>query len=573
MKKESGWFQNLSIKKKLLVSHGIIITLAAMITIFLLLGMWEIRGKVVGIYTGPLTNIDNIGNVRYGLSDLQRAINRLMLEGADAVDGGWLAFETTMESDVSLVVESMSVLEDTLSKDEGKEKLKEMQAKVEEGESIRPQVVELLKSGNFDEAYTMNYETYLPVVNEIKSIAQELETIIYNAAEEYYQTANQTSMVLVFSGIVIVLLGTIIGLAVAAMVTRAIVTPVKEIVSVSQRLYAGEMSAGRDISYSSMDEIGNLADSLRGAMANLEDYIIEISDNLRQMAQGDLTKDGDKITDFLGDFASIKESFVYILKRFNSTLLDIQNASDQVASSSTEIAGAAQALAEGTTDQASAIEQLTTTVSTVATLAEESAKKTQTAYDNIQQSTDQAEQEKKKMEELTEEMKHIMDISKEIENIIATIEDIASQTNLLSLNASIEAARAGEAGKGFAVVADQIGKLASDSAQSAVNTRELIVKTLEEIEKGNVITASTSVAFEKVIDDMREFALVAQDTNETAKSQAAALDQVERGIEEISSVVQNTSSASEESAAISEKLSEKADELDTLVKRFKLYNL
>ena len=74
------------------------------------------------------------------------------------------------------------------------------------------------------------------------------------------------------------------------------------------------------------------------------------------------------------------------------------------------------------------------------------------------------------MNELLKEMEHITEISKEIGNIITDIEDIASQTNLLALNASIEAVRAGEAGKGFAVVADQIGKLAADSAQSAVNT-------------------------------------------------------------------------------------------------------
>ena len=92
------------------------------------------------------------------------------------------------------------------------------------------------------------------------------------------------------------------------------------------------------------------------------------------------------------------------------------------------------------------------------------------------------------MNVLLTEMEHITEISKEIGNIITDIEDIASQTNLLALNASIEAARAGEAGKGFAVVADQIGKLAADSAKSAVNTRDLIDKTLVEIQRGNAVT-------------------------------------------------------------------------------------
>lgn len=564
-------FRNLSIKTKLFISHFVIIGLAAITIIALIIGMTSISKKVSGIYSGPMTNIDNVGTLSYGLADIQRAINRLMVEGKDAVADGYPVFEETINTDVALIIQSMENMETHLLTQENKDKLAQISTKVDEGEAVREELMELLQTGRFEEAYDLNYNTYLPIVNEIKTLTQELEDMIHETASNYYTSATVSSRGLIFTGIIL-LIGTILmGLVIALRMTNAVIMPLVEIKEASKLLYQGDMSAGKLITYESKDEIGVVGASLRGAMSNLANYIEEISTNLREIAKGDLTKNGSEITDFLGDFASIKESFVYIFERFNSTLSDIQNASNQVDSSSSELAGAAQSLSDGALEEATAIEELTATVDTVATLSEESAKKTQSAYDDVKTSTNRAEEEMKKMEELTEEMQRITEISKEIENIITTIEDIASQTNLLSLNASIEAARAGEAGRGFAVVADQIGKLASDSAQSAVNTRELIVKTMEEIEKGNVITESTSVAFRKVIDDMKEFAEVARETNEMAKNQADALDQVGDRIEEISAVVQNTSSSSEESATISEQLSGKAAELDELIKRFKLH--
>lgn len=191
--------------------------------------------------------------------------------------------------------------------------------------------------------------------------------------------------------------------------------------------------------------------------------------------------------------------------------------------------------------------------------------------ERVKASADKANAEKEKMNELLKEMEHITEISKEIGNIITDIEDIASQTNLLALNASIEAVRAGEAGKGFAVVADQIGKLAADSAQSAVNTRELIDKTLVEIEKGNSITRTTAEAFNQIIADMESFEDMAQNTMEKANSQAESLAQIGQGIEQLSGVVQGTAASSEENTAISINLAEGAAKMHDRINLFKLF--
>ena len=571
MNKTKERIKNYPIKRKLMATMGAVTILGVLVAVIIMIGMQYITTNVKGIFNGPMTNMSDVANVKYGLTDLQRAINRFLAEGGENMADRYPSFEKSVEEDVNLVVTSVASMEKNFKTEAGKAKLAELKSRIADGENVRPQVMELLQKGKIDEAYTLNYETYLPIVQDIKNITDDLEQIVNNNGQEYYSRSKAVSMVLLFVSIILIAC-LFAGAAWSTRVlTEILKEPIEQMAKAAQLMYQGDMSAGKLITYESQDELGIMAESMRGTMKNLDAYVEEISVTLREIAKGDLTKDSNEITDFLGDFASIKESFVYILKHFNTTLTKIQDAAAHVDTGSADISKAASDLATGTTEQASAVEELTATVETVADLAEKSAKSTQEAYDNVSVAVRKAEDERGKMDSLIEAMKNIDDISKKIEVIATSIENIASQTSLLALNASIEAARAGEAGRGFAVVAEHIGQLATDSSKSAVNTRELIAKTMEEISKGSDITESVAEAFQTTIDEMQKFADIAKNTNESAKNQAEALSQIEGGIEQISSVTQNTAAASQESSAISDELAQRAEELEHLVRNFKLY--
>jgi len=408
-----------------------------------------------------------------------------------------------------------------------------------------------------------------PAFEEIYSELTDLMETNVTHGNELDSMLNIMSTIMIIVIIIIIIATMVVSIKIGKKIAKQISDGLEAVSSRMETFAQGDLSSSFPDTGTN-DEVNDLAKVTKNMAGNLRVIINSIDKQVDSLSNGDFTAQIGTPDLFVGEFSGLKDGLGRLVEKMKETLLQIDEASVQVDAGSGQLAESATALAEGATDQAGAVQELTATVTNVTVSAEEAAKQVGAAYEEGLVYRDQAERGSEEMNSLIGAMERISDASKEIENIIEEIEDIASQTNLLSLNASIEAARAGEAGKGFAVVADQIGKLATDSAQSAVKTRELIHNALEEIEEGNTMTQRTKKSLEEVINGIGFLSNASKQASDAAYAQADTMREIEKGIEQISSVVQSNSASAQETSATSEELAAQATSLKELIGQFVL---
>ena len=352
--------------------------------------------------------------------------------------------------------------------------------------------------------------------------------------------------------VTVLISGTFMGLGIMyylRMLTLSIARPLDSLVKAANEIADGDLSA--EIKGIRLDnEVGELAEDFNKMVKSLRTLIGDVRDGISQLA------------------ASSEEMAVSSAQIVTGSL-EQNSKSTQVAAASHELSATIVDVARNASDAANSAREANGT----ALLGKEIVGKSVDSINSIAEIT----------RDTAQMMTNLGHLSNEVGKIIQVIEDIASQTNLLALNAAIEAARAGEQGRGFAVVADEVRKLAEKTTKA---TKEIsnTIKTIQEytdtavmsmqnevkvVEEGVGFVRNAGAALNEIVSQVDEVTTLIQHIATASEQQTTAADQISADIEVVTNITGGAETGAKQIAQTSQNIANLASALNVTIGKFK----
>jgi methyl-accepting chemotaxis protein len=322
---------------------------------------------------------------------------------------------------------------------------------------------------------------------------------------------------------VLVLLPAVLALMIFVMVRsiRHLLTPVRQMVDITERIAAGDLS--QNVPAGRRDELGRV-------LAALD----HMQQRLRELVQ-----------------------------RIHTDASGIRHAVHDIAAGN-------QNLADRTEQAAARLQQTAANVQGLTAAVQHSSASAREAEALAASAADVAAQGGQVVGEVVGTMKGIADASRRIADITGLIDGIAFQTNILALNAAVEAARAGDAGRGFAVVATEVRALAQRSATAAREIKTLIQQSVERVEAGTAQATRAGSAVDAILGKVRDMNTLIHAMAEQTRAQARQTDEVGEAVQAIDTMTQQNAALVEQAAAAADSLRGQARGMDDTVNTFRL---
>ena len=264
----------------------------------------------------------------------------------------------------------------------------------------------------------------------------------------------------------------------------------------------------------------------------------------------------------------VSRKLVDALQHIETAIQQVRRSSDAIRQASGDIAHGNQLLSSRTEDAAASIAQTAASVEEIASTIRASVDNAHQANQLAGQASDVATRGGEAVHRVVDTMSGIQQSSRKITDIIGVIDGIAFQTNILALNAAVEAARAGEQGRGFAVVASEVRSLAQRSAEAAKEIKQLITRSVEQVDSGSSLVGNTGEIIGEVVEQVRRVSALVSEITVSSSEQNEGIGQINLAISRLDQTTQQNASMVEQTAAAAERLRQQSDELIAAVSVF-----